>query len=453
MKKDKKIIIISLIIVIFLIGFYLYNNRTVSKITLDINPSVEILLNKNDKVKRVKAINNEARELVSNNLWGKTLDQTLSMITNKVIETGYAKEGLVTILLYSDGKFTNNDVREKVITLFDKKNIQTDIIMIEDVTKEDEKLARKYNITLAKAAYINSIVSENEKIPLNVMLDKPISELKETKSRGNYCEDGYKLEGDNCVKKIGEEVPKEGNVCPNSYFEYEGKCYLSTAIEETDKLVCFDDFELTNNMCIRKQFINATPQYKCDKGELMKKGDVNPIGGADNDKMYCVDKSTAKAPILRCMIGPHMVINGKCYVGPAPVINGGCPNGDTLVNGGCYSLDPEDQWQCPNGSIYEKSKDTFVELCPDTFTYLTPTITGYTCPEGYTLDDKKCVNEEKQDAHKERVCKEGYTLVDYAACIDKNKTTDKVDGYYCENQNARLEDNKCIIYETVGAKH
>ena len=33
-----------------------------------------------------------------------------------------------------------------------------------------------------------------------------------------------------------------------------------------------------------------------------------------------------------------------------------------------------------------------------------------------------------------------------------NKTYDKVEGYKCSDDTARLEGNICIIYEVVGAK-
>ena len=84
------------------------------------------------------------------------------------------------------------------------------------------------------------------------------------------------------------------------------------------------------------------------------------------------------------------MIGGKCANGPAPLINGGCPNGDTVINGGCYTIDDEDQWVCPNGSIYEKSKGTYVDLCPDTFTYREPEIKGYSCNEEFKFVDNKC---------------------------------------------------------------
>lgn len=451
----KKIIIAFVIFLILTItGFIIWSNRTVSKITLDINPSIEINLKKGNKVKSVVALNDDAKELINEDFKGKELDKVVDTIANKITESDYAKEKYMVILLHSEGNVDNKNIEVIIRNNFDEKNIGLDIVVIENITKEDKKLAKKYNISPTKAAYINSVLEEQENVPIDSIVNKSITELGETKNTGKYCPSDYKLEGDFCIKAIGTTDATPGDVCKNGYYEYEGKCYLETPFEETDKLVCNNEFKLVDNNCVKTETINANPEYKCDKGELMRKGDVNPIGSADNDKMYCIDKSTGKAPTLRCLIGNHIIINGKCYVGPAPTINGGCPNNDTLVNGGCYSLDPGDQWQCPNGAIYEKSKDTYIDLCPDTFTYINPTITGYTCPEEkYTLKDKKCIFEEIEPAEKERICPTGYTKVDYDRCIDKNKIEPKISGYICDGKDVRVEGNKCVTYKIIDANY
>ena len=73
----KKKIIISiigcLILIIGIIGFIIWNNnRIVSTFTLDINPSIEINLDKNDKVKSVVALNEDAKGIIGKDLKGKT---------------------------------------------------------------------------------------------------------------------------------------------------------------------------------------------------------------------------------------------------------------------------------------------------------------------------------------------------------------------------------------------
>ena len=86
---NKKIIIpIFIIIVIGFIGFIFWSNMTISTITLDINPSIEINLKRNSKVKSVIALNDDAKDIINNDLFGKSLKDALKIITELQIACG-----------------------------------------------------------------------------------------------------------------------------------------------------------------------------------------------------------------------------------------------------------------------------------------------------------------------------------------------------------------------------
>ena len=450
----KKIIIISTLLIVLLItGFILWTNRTVSVVMLDINPSIKIDLKKDNIVKKVIAINKDGKDIITNNLKGKPLDETLNIISDNVVEKGYMSNGSVAIIVYSTGNVDSDSLTENVRKGYEEKNIPVDVILVDNITQEDKALAKKYNVSPSKAAYINMVKKENENVPLESIVNSSVNELKETKETGYYCPEGYILRGNYCEKEIERFDGHSGDVCPEGYMDYKGVCYKETLGTETGEIKCLQDgYKLVDNKCEKVETINAQPEYKCTTGELVRKGDVSPIGANDNDKYYCVDKSNGKAPTLRCLLGPHTIINGKCYVGPAPVINGGCPNNDTLLSDGCYSLDPEDQWQCPDGSIYEKSKDTFIELCPDTFTYIEPTITGYKCQEGYQTEGNKCTRTLTDSIYRVKTCPSGYKLVDNERCIDETDTKAKVSGYVCPDDRARVIGSECVIYDIIEAR-
>lgn len=62
MKKKIVIsIIVVLILVIGIVSFILFNNSITTTITLDINPSIEINLTRNKKIKNVVALNDTAK--------------------------------------------------------------------------------------------------------------------------------------------------------------------------------------------------------------------------------------------------------------------------------------------------------------------------------------------------------------------------------------------------------
>ena len=135
----KKKIVVSIIVCLILIvgigGFIIWNNnRIVSTVTLDINPSIEINLTRNEKVKSVVALNEDAKEIVDGNLKGKSIDDTLKQITDNLIEKGYVtEENFLEIILYSEGDISNKELETKLKETLEKKKIDSNIITINKV--------------------------------------------------------------------------------------------------------------------------------------------------------------------------------------------------------------------------------------------------------------------------------------------------------------------------------
>ena len=203
MKKKLIIpIIICLVIITGGIIYFINNNRIVSSITLDINPSIIINLDKDNKVVNVKPLNNDAKDIISNKYNNKNLDEVFDLLITDIIDKGYNNDNNIDVILYTDGNIKNEDIANKIEFVFGKKDIHTEVIIIEEITKEDKELAKKYNISPAKASYIKSIKEDNEKVILEDLVNNSVSELKETKATGNYCNNGYILEGDWCLKEI-----------------------------------------------------------------------------------------------------------------------------------------------------------------------------------------------------------------------------------------------------------
>ena len=457
-KKIMVFVIFFLILAIGVSGYIIWNNRIVSTITLDINPSIEINLTRNEKVKSIVALNNDAKEITNNNLKGKTLDVALESITNTLIDKGYVKDNQVEIIIYSDGNIKSDKVESKIKNSFDKKQISTSVIVIESVTKEDKELAKKYNTSPAKVSYIKSIEKENKNISIEDFASKSVSELKETKTTGKYCEIGYTLDGDWCIKEIDRISASNGKICPHGYLEYEGVCYEETGIEETKKLVCRDEYELEGKECVRRATLPATvTSYTCSTGEVKTKAEVGEsvYGSGDANDPVCVDPSSKTHPVSPCQLPAsdpteRLSSGGRCYWHRAPVIPEGCP-GKIQVDGACWD-DASSVYLCPNGN--NSNQRTPDDYCYVVLNGVNPTPNGYKCEEEQmTLDGDKCVRLEKEEAQHERVCPTGYTLVNNDRCINYNKTSNKEDGFICEGENSKLKDNVCIIYDRIEAKH
>jgi len=431
--KKKIIIPIGIVALFLVIGFIIFdNNKIVSTITLDINPSIEINLTRNEKVKSVVALNEDAKEIVNGNLKGKSIDDTLKQITDNLIEKGYvAEENFLEIILYSEGDISNKELETKLKETLEKKKIDSNITTIKKVSKEDEELAKKYDVSPAKISYIKSIIKDNENINIEDLSNKSVSELKETKATGKYCDKGYTLEGDWCLKEKERVFATSGEVCPRGYVEHEGKCYEETMAIESKNYICNDGFKLVDNKCVMNEVTDAF--RKCNSG--------------DYDNGYCVRKELIGNAEEYCRLTPatDILMNHKCY-GPKPTINGGCLNGDKLMNGGCVDMNSyyASDYRCKSGDLESDHKCyKTIKSSPD----------SYYCEGNAKLEGTKCIISRIEDPRKEMTCPSGYTPIDDGSrCLNVNKSANKESGLVCENENSRLEGNMCIIYEVIEAK-
>ena len=457
--KNKKniIIIVTCLILIGIIGFIMWNNRTVSTITLDINPSIKINLNKNDKVNRVIALNGDGKEVIKGSYRGRELDETLKSIFNNIYDEGYIERDNVDVLLYITGNINNAEVHHMINDSLEGKEVTINIVTIDSVTKEDEKLAKKYRISSSKAAFINSILKENENIPEDVLMNKAVRDLFEAKERGKYCPDGYFIEGDFCLRETNRINATPGMVCPGGYREYDGVCYMDNPGEDTGKLFCREEYTLEDEKCTRMVYMDAEPvKYKCESGEehtRLEMGLTNADAGNANE-IVCVDLSNATHPVSPCELPAsdpteRMTYGGVCYWHRAPVIETGCP-GKIQVAGECWD-DASNILICAgyrDGRQYQSRSD----YCEHSIRYIDPVVTEYKCPGDYTLNGSRCEKKEEEPPIHERTCPSGYSIVEYNVCIDYNQTTDKIDGYICDMPNTRVNGNTCIIYEMIDAK-
>ena len=435
-----KIIVFIICLIITIIGIFLINKKElVYKITLDINPSIEISINRNLKVIDIKPLNNDAKDIISDDLNGKKLEDAINILSNNIISNGYIKNDEVTILMYVEGSINKDDIKDKVINSFVNKNILTRLINIENVSSDDKKLANLYNISISKASYINSIKEEID-ISVDDLINKPISELEKVKDSKHYCDKDYTLIGAECYKKTYETEPIMGLVCPNNYYEYNGICYKKGDVIVTDKDICDNDFTLVNNRCVRK---------------IIKEKEGICENSYDFNSHMCIENVYIGDAYEYCRDSGRTLYEHKCLA-TKPTINGGCLGSDKLLNGKCVNMKNDyymAEWMCPNGKTNSNQDGSL--MFEDNKCYDEKKIEpkSYGCSEGYTLIDDKCVMEEVFLPMKEHLCKKGYSLIDNDICINFDETIDKEKGLVCNIENSRLEDNKCIIYDIKESKH
>ena len=198
MKKKVIIICIIAIAVIGLgIGSFLlikyFSDKTIegesnkkpevaSIIIFDINPSIKVSLDKDDKVISMEALNDDAKDIIYEDCEGNDLDYLIYKLVNNLVDNGYT-ENKIVILVSTDGDLKTDKVESILKNELTLKNIENEILVLEDISEDAKKKAEEYGISESKASFIEEIISNNDNLTFDDLKDKSIDELNEIKNK------------------------------------------------------------------------------------------------------------------------------------------------------------------------------------------------------------------------------------------------------------------------------
>lgn len=202
-KNYAKFIIIALCAVIVLsffgIGFYfIQNNSVAAVISLDVNPSVEIRINKNDKVLSCTPLNAEAAQVLfeldgGKDLEGAKLELAVNAVVGAFVKNGYSS-GITFSVEDSDEERASRlkeELAGTVETALKNESAGNEVIgnVSAPVTSEAasepslDSLALEHGISVGKAALIERIVKLNSSLnweQLSVLSADELEDLLES---------------------------------------------------------------------------------------------------------------------------------------------------------------------------------------------------------------------------------------------------------------------------------
>jgi hypothetical protein len=198
MKHLKKIIIPVLVLVLTLVLIGCTNSeKNASYVTVDINPSVEVISNKNGIVIDVNALNDDAQVLLEGEkLEGKTTADVVVEIADLAIKLGYLREGgNVCITASADSAEIEekvNDAINKAMNKFkEQKEFAFNVVdgakqIGRDIVEKAEKLgvtAGKYRLIVKAMAFDSTLTfeagAEMSAAELNTIIKAGREELKD----------------------------------------------------------------------------------------------------------------------------------------------------------------------------------------------------------------------------------------------------------------------------------
>lgn len=166
---------------------YSTNNRVATTINLDINPSIEIALNKNDTILSVTALNEDAVTVTEQLSWkkGESLDSLLSKTVSELTKEGYLSQDTQTILVSVENKTAShsNEIMDDISNVMEKNMVARSVtgsVISQTMTREDreiQELSENLHISPGKATFISRMVDENDSLSVKELAPMDMDDI------------------------------------------------------------------------------------------------------------------------------------------------------------------------------------------------------------------------------------------------------------------------------------
>ena len=191
-------------------GYYTQFRAVDSIVGLDVNPSIELNVNRQEKVLSAKALNDDAVLILDGmDLSGSNLNVAVNALIGSMLKNGYIDELKNSILITVENKDSgkSRELQERIVkeidTILNANSIEGSILsqtLEEDSTLK--KLAAAYGISIGKAALIQEITAQNPLMTFEDLVNCSIYELdliaqtknvdlNNVQSTGNASEKAY----------------------------------------------------------------------------------------------------------------------------------------------------------------------------------------------------------------------------------------------------------------------
>lgn len=166
-------------VVALLGGTYTYRNQKVdSVIGIDVNPSVELSVNRKNKVLEAQALNGDAEKIMEGmDLKGVDLKVAVNAVIGSMATNGYFNEladNAILVTVSNDSMKKAASLRTSVVsdikTTLEEKKLKA-VVYDQQAVEEDQvkQLAKEYGISYGKAYFLKELISQNSSLTMEDM--------------------------------------------------------------------------------------------------------------------------------------------------------------------------------------------------------------------------------------------------------------------------------------------
>ena len=243
--------------------FYQQAHAVASVVSLDVNPSIELKVNRSEKVLVCTPLNEDAKAILADmsngaDLKGAKLDVAVNAIVGSLVRNGYLDSISSAIMISVEDKDTARAEKlQRELTSAVDGVLQTSeakaAVLTQTLTQDAarEQQARENNISTGKAALVNRVLAINPALKFDALAKLSVEELKDLAEAGApampigkdaaaYAAEQYA--GTTALDSVTAEVDSELDESPAHYeveirsqsgeeFEYKIDAYTGAILE------------------------------------------------------------------------------------------------------------------------------------------------------------------------------------------------------------------------------
>ena len=176
--------------------FYQRANAVASVVSLDVNPSIELKVNRSEKVLVCTPLNEDAKAILADmsngaDLKGAKLDVAVNAIVGSLVRNGYLDSISSAIMISVEDKNTARAEKlQRELTSTVDGVLQTSeakaAVLTQTLTQDAgrEQQARENNISTGKAALVNHVLTLNSALKFDELAKLSVEELKDLAEAG-----------------------------------------------------------------------------------------------------------------------------------------------------------------------------------------------------------------------------------------------------------------------------
>lgn len=160
------------------VWYYQYENRQIdSVIGIDVNPSVELSINRRERVLKTEALNEDGNQILSDmDLKGVDLNVAVNAVVGSMVTHGYLDDldNAILVTVSNDSITRASALRSSVVGNIEKtleENQVQAVVYDQQAVENDEieELAKQYKISYGKAYFLKELIESNPDLAMKDM--------------------------------------------------------------------------------------------------------------------------------------------------------------------------------------------------------------------------------------------------------------------------------------------